>query len=129
MNLIFVKSVSSEVRLNNKFTLIILAAISTSAFMAHGFNDKDGQSVQKQTAPSYLTAASFIHNPQDTTGRHLYLVHLADAPLALYEGGTENYAATKPNNRKLQLDTPAVESYSRYLTSKHDQFLALLKKK
>ena len=128
MNLVFVRPVSSEVRLNNKFTLAILAAFSSSAFMAHGFSEKYGQSVQKQTTPSYLTAASFIYDPLDTTGQHLYLVHLVDAPIALYEGGIEKYAATKPNKRKLQLDSPPVESYSRYLTSKHDQFLALLKK-
>jgi subtilisin family serine protease len=128
MNLVFVRSVLSEVRLNNKFTLAILAAFSSSAFMAYSLSEKDGQTVQKQTVPSYLTAASFIYDPKDTTGLHLYVVHLADAPVALYEGGIEKYAATKPNNRKLQLDSPAVESYSGYLASKHDQFLSLLKK-
>lgn len=125
--------------MNNKLTLAILAAVSSSAFVAHGFSEASIGRVSngkfsiantsiKQASPNYLTASSFIFNPQDNAGQSLYIVHLIDAPVALYEGGTENYAATKPSNHSLKLQTSAVKSYTSYLTSKHNQFLTLLEK-
>jgi subtilisin family serine protease len=120
--------------LNNKLTLAILAVVSSSTFIAPAFSQINTKKLLntntdlKQQSPHYLTAANFTVNPLDKDGQHVYIVHLVDAPVALYEGGTETYTSTKPSQQKLQLNTPAVQSYSNYLTSKHNQFLALLKK-
>ncbi|MFQ3206155.1 MAG: subtilisin family serine protease [Glaciecola sp.] len=121
--------------MNNKLTLAILAVVSSGTFIAPAFSEINSEKLLnanidlKQQSPHYLTASSFSVNPLDKGGQHVYIVHLADAPVALYEGGTETYTATKPVQQKLQLDTPAVQSYSSYLTSKHNQFLTMLKKR
>lgn len=54
----------------------------------------------------------------------VYIVRMADDPVAAYDGGIKGYRATRPGkNKKLNPNDPAVVAYSRYLTDKHDALL------
>jgi subtilisin family serine protease len=55
----------------------------------------------------------------------LYIVQLAEAPVAGYKGGIGRYAATKPaRGNKIDSTNAAVQSYVGYLQSRHDAVLA-----
>lgn len=71
-------------------------------------------------------------------GEQTYIVELSDKPVSLYRGGTAHYQATSPTmnsvpvmlnaraHNKLDVQSSAVKSYSRYLTEKQDSVLALI---
>ena len=57
----------------------------------------------------------------------LYLIRLADPPVAAYRGGVGGLAPTSPDalgERKLNADSSAVLAYRGFLESKHTEFLA-----
>lgn len=121
--------------MNNKLTLAVIAALSGSAIAAQATTTNDTNQVKLnasaklvKSSPSFLKPAAFLENAKDKQGKHLYIVHLADAPVALYEGKLEQYAATKPNNHKLQTNTPKVQSYISYLDERHELFLTKARK-
>ncbi|MEP4484147.1 MAG: S8 family peptidase [Halioglobus sp.] len=59
-----------------------------------------------------------------TSKTGVYIVQLADNPVAAYDGSIKGYKATKPkNNKKLNPKNPAVVSYADFLVSKHDEVL------
>jgi hypothetical protein len=72
--------------LNNKLTLAILAAVSSSTFIGPAFSEINSKTLlnahigSKQQLPNYLTSSSFTVNPLDSSGQHVYIVHLVDAP-------------------------------------------------
>src|SRR6266540_6853256 len=54
-----------------------------------------------------------------------YIVQLVQAPVAGYQGGIADYAATKPGKgKKLDASSPAAQRYAGYLQDKHDGTLA-----
>ena len=125
-----------EVGLKNKITLAVLAALSSTAFISHGLAAMDSKvsppnikQSTKQSTQAFLQAAAFKFDAADKQGEHMYIVHLQDAPIALYEGGISKYSATKPNKQKLQMKSSAVNSYSSYLDEQHQTFLGHVKQK
>jgi subtilisin family serine protease len=51
----------------------------------------------------------------------VYVVQLADAPVAAYRGGVAGYQATRPGpGRKIDKKDPSVVRYAAYLRSRHD---------
>ncbi len=54
-----------------------------------------------------------------------YIVQLAEAPVAAYEGGIAGHAATRPAvGEKVDSTRPAVARYRNHLTARHDAVLA-----
>ncbi|MER2599848.1 MAG: S8 family serine peptidase [Caldilineales bacterium] len=69
--------------------------------------------------------------PADATGSALYIVQLADAPLASYYGGVESFAATSPRvtgARKLDMTSAASQRYMQYLDGKQATALSAINK-
>ncbi len=65
--------------------------------------------------------------PALATNSMRYIVRLEDEPLATYQGGTADFAATSPRfngRRKLDLQAPDSIAYQTYLASKQAQLLA-----
>lgn len=60
-----------------------------------------------------------------------YIVQLEDAPLATYNGGVRNLAATKPASKKERLDlqSTAAKGYSAYLQSRQDEAIRAMQAK
>jgi subtilisin family serine protease len=60
-----------------------------------------------------------------TRSNNVYIVRLAEAPVATYTGGVDGFRATKPaRGRKLNPNDPDVVRYAAYLEGRHDQTLA-----
>ena len=60
-------------------------------------------------------------------GSQIYVVGLADLPLALYDGGLPGLPATGPEylgQRRLALEAPAAGAYKGFLAAQQDRFLA-----
>jgi subtilisin family serine protease len=72
-------------------------------------------------------------------GTYRYIVRLDDAPVALYKGGVDGFAATHPAtaqrhldrstnqlkaNNRLDIKAPSVVAYREYLTQKQDTFVS-----
>jgi subtilisin family serine protease len=63
-----------------------------------------------------LASAAFAASAQD---RKPYLVQLADAPIASYEGGVSGLTATKPGpGQRLEMASQRVQAYGAYLATK-----------
>ena len=64
------------------------------------------------------TRTGLVVEPKGAIGSELYIVELADAPLATYRGGVEGLAPTSPavtGETKLNAKSSASESYMAYL--------------
>ncbi|WP_308364609.1 MULTISPECIES: S8 family serine peptidase [unclassified Microbulbifer] len=78
-----------------------------------------------------LSAGSFAEpskaslTPKAEKSRKVYIVQLADKPLAAYEGSIPGLAATKPSkNQKINLQSTNVRNYAGFLASRRQQALA-----
>ena len=57
-------------------------------------------------------------------GRKSYIVVLAGAPIATYEGGLTGYARTKaPEGKRVAVNTAPARKYEKFLTSEHNKSL------
>ena len=57
-------------------------------------------------------------------GRKSYIVVLAGAPIATYEGGLTGYARTKaPEGKRVAVNTAPAKKYEKFLTSEHNKSL------
>ncbi|MBX3726416.1 MAG: S8 family serine peptidase [Xanthomonadales bacterium] len=68
-----------------------------------------------------------VVEPAGSTGPAIYIVQLADAPAATYDGGKPGLAATAPRAtgaRKLRSDDPAVLAYAAHLSAVQDALLS-----
>lgn len=73
-----------------------------------------------------LTALAFSAGAQ-TAAKKIYIVQLADAPAATYNGSVAGLAATRPaTGAKLNATAPSVRAYARYLATKRSAELAKL---
>lgn len=55
----------------------------------------------------------------------MYIVQLAELPVAGYEGGIPGYRATRPQaGKKLDSTSPDVQAYTGYLMGRHDTVMA-----
>ncbi len=82
-----------------------------------------------EVAPGGSQRLAMIVEPGDAAGPSLYIVQLADAPVATYEGGKSDLAATAPyrtGTRKLDVRSPAALAYAAYLESEQAQLLAAI---
>ncbi len=69
--------------------------------------------------------AARVDQTSNRASNRLYIVQLAEAPAAAYEGGIAGYKATKPaQGKKLDSSSPDVSSYVGYLNARHDTLLA-----
>ncbi|MBF7072775.1 S8 family serine peptidase [Glaciecola sp. MH2013] len=73
--------------------------------------------------PAYLNSAKFTFAEGNRNLPQTYIIHLNDAPVALYEGGTEGLMSTSPRGGKLNVKSPAVASYRDYVGSKQKSFI------
>ena len=65
---------------------------------------------------------SSAQRPQDVASNKLYIVQMADLPIAAYAGGIAGLPATRPGRgRKFDPDSASVSNYAGYLDSRHDQ--------
>lgn len=96
-----------------------------------------GKNVHRAIATSVNSKVPFQY--QDSlSGEQTYIVELSDKPASLYRGGTAHYQATSPtsssvpvmlnarSHNKLDIQSSAVQNYSRYLSEKQDSVLALI---
>lgn len=116
--------------------LATLTALMSTAVIQHGLTTEASDVVPlsskkslKPNAPSFLQTSGFKNNAADNQGEHVYIVHLEDAPIALYEGNIKQYLGTKPSNEKLQMSSTEVIEYSDYLENKQQQFLSQVRQK
>jgi subtilisin family serine protease len=62
--------------------------------------------------------------PRETATNNLYIVRMAELPVAMYEGGVPAYPATRPGRgSKIDPNSPAVSSYANYLVGRHSQIV------
>ncbi len=65
---------------------------------------------------------SSAQGPQDVASNKLYIVQMADLPVAAYAGGIAGLPATRPGRgRKFDPDSANVSNYAGYLDSRHDR--------
>ncbi|WP_269844425.1 S8 family serine peptidase [Paraferrimonas haliotis] len=96
----------------------------------------NGRNVHRGIATSPDTKVPFNYQ-NGLTGQHTYIVELADAPAATYQGGVAGLQATAPtankhnlfsvgarNANKLDTNSGAVKNYVNYLTERQDNVLA-----
>ncbi len=72
-----------------------------------------------------------VSDPEVSSEPAIYMIRLADPPLAAYMGGINGFAATSPQvtgARKLNVNAPAARAYMSFLTAKQDQTLAAMDK-
>ena len=89
-------------------------------------------------AAALLVPATSLLAAQNAVGAHkaaakarpevrsngIYIVRMADEPVAAYSGRVKGYAATRPEaGEKIDSASPAVQNYRRYLSSRHDDAL------
>ncbi|MFN2164929.1 MAG: S8 family serine peptidase, partial [Anaerolineae bacterium] len=101
-------------------SLAIFSLIMVMAMVA-------GTAMAAPAAPGSASGGGLLLQPADATGPALYIVQLADPPLASYYGGMENYAATSPTvigATKLDVDSAASRAYLDNLQSVQDAFTA-----
>lgn len=92
-----------------------IATVATSALIASGL--VAGTALQANAAPSAIGGQ---HQTSFTPGR--YIVTLADASAATYQGGARGFAPTKPKEgRQLNAQNRSVESYSDYLAGQQEK--------
>ncbi len=73
-----------------------------------------------------LTIADVV-GPDRSTGQSTYIIRLAGEPLATYRGGVARLQATSPRvtgQAKLDVNSPASQSYLNYLANRQSQFIA-----
>jgi len=85
------------------------------------------------SGPAAARPAPVVHPPQiqpdspfptQATGPGLYLVTLAHAPAAAYDGGVAGYPATRPRDgARFDRTRPAVASYRTHLVDGQDRIL------
>lgn len=96
----------------------LIATVATSALLATGLVATTA--IEANAAPSSIGGQ---HQTSFTPGR--YIVTLADASAATYQGGERGFAPTKPKEgRQLNAQNRSVENYSDYLTNQQKDVAA-----
>jgi len=88
-------------------------------FEFEGVDPADVQQVDRPIAP--------VYGKNSDTG--LFIVRLADAPVASYAGTVAGFAATSPSvtgDRRLDADSSAAEAYRDYLMGKQQEMLSAI---
>ena len=99
-------------RLTRVFAAFALAA-ATFSFPNSGLRAQDS---------SQAPEPSSADRRQDTASNGLYIVQMADLPVAAYAGGLVGLPATRPGRgRKFDPNSAEVSNYAAYLDSRHDQ--------
>jgi len=99
-------------RLTRVFAVVALATATV---------DLPQSSVRAQDS-AQAPEQSSAQRPQDVASNKLYIVQMADLPIAAYAGGIAGLPATRPGRgRKFDPDSASVSNYAGYLDSRHDQ--------
>jgi hypothetical protein len=99
-------------RLTRVFAVVALATATV---------DLPDSSVRAQDS-AQAPEQSSAQRPQDVASNTLYIVQMADLPVAAYAGGITGLPATRPGRgRKFDPDTVNVSNYAAYLDTRHGQ--------
>ena len=91
---------------------VVALATATINFPNSSIQAQDSTQAPEQSA----------QRPQDAASNTLYIVQMADLPVAAYAGGLAGLPATRPGRgRKFDPDSAEVSNYAGYLDSRHDQ--------
>jgi putative cell wall-binding protein/subtilisin family serine protease len=75
-------------------------------------------------APLAVSLPASAQTGSDGGGSQTYIVQLADAPLASYDGGTNGIPGTKPGvGEKVDVDSTAADRYTDYLAAQRSEVL------
>ncbi len=111
-----------------KSTIFVAFALLAGAVMLlFGANASSAQdrSAPQAEAAAEIAAPGFADLAESETG--LYVVQLADRPLATYDGGIAGLAATSPGltgSNRLDVNAPESIAYLNYLQTQHDNFIS-----
>jgi subtilisin family serine protease len=98
--------------------VIAVVALATATVNLPNSSLRAQDSADDAQAPEQSSA----QGPQDVASNKLYLVQMADLPVAAYAGGLAGLPATRPGRgRKFDPDSANVSNYAGYLDSRHDQ--------
>src|SRR5262245_16966571 len=68
------------------------------------------------------SAATKTRGSRARASNRLYIVRMAELPVALYDGGLSSYPATRPpRGQKIDPDSANVSRYAGYLDGRHSQ--------
>jgi len=99
-------------RLTRVFAVVALAT-ATVNFPNSGVRAQDSAQAPEQSS---------AQRPPDAASNQLYIVQMADLPVAAYAGGVAGLPATRPGRgRKFDPDSANVSNYAGYLDSRHEQ--------
>ena len=95
--------------------VIAVVALATATV---NFPNSSIRAQDSAQAPEQSTA----QRPQNVASNKIYIVQMADLPVAAYAGGLAGLPATRPGRgRKFDPDSANVSNYAAYLDSRHDQ--------
>lgn len=104
-----------------------LAAAVLAACGGGGSSDSsraDALAAKGQGALRQAPAAQ-ADQSEGRAAKGMYIVQLAELPVAGYEGGIPGYRATRPQaGKKLDVTNPDVAAYTGYLLGRHDKVMA-----
>jgi subtilisin family serine protease len=70
------------------------------------------------------SAATKTRDSRARASNRLYIVRMAELPVALYDGGLSSYPATRPpRGQKIDPESPNVSRYASYLDGRHTQVI------
>ena len=144
--------------MNSKVTLAVSAALMSmsvhsatelSAAVNNSFDIENNTlsaaqaiSVNKNNRPSVLAKQKFIPEKSLENKEYIYIVHLKNDAIAMYDGGVQGLEATNPHStfknldltlkaatsQKLNKNAPAVLAYKSFLESKQTDLMASVKR-
>jgi subtilisin family serine protease len=97
----------------------VIAMLALALSAVEGGNDR----VLAQ-GPDRDSAATKTRGSRSRASNKLYIVRMAELPVALYDGGLASYPATRPpRGEKLDPESPNASRYASYLDGRHSQVL------
>lgn len=115
---------------NTRRWALPLAALASSVLVACGGGGSAdaGKAVAQAAKGGSAARQSVAAQADKEMGRaanRMYIVQLAELPVAGYDGGIAGYKATRPAaGKKLDVTSPDVTAYTGYLTSRQDAVMA-----
>jgi hypothetical protein len=104
-------------------TLLSSAAIAVAAGLSVPAGDLSAATTSG-ARQSFSSAAAGVARKDAgrSANNKIYIVRMADAPVASYDGRVRGYAATRPAaGAKIDASNPDTQNYRRYLNSRHDE--------
>ncbi|HVQ12093.1 MAG TPA: protease inhibitor I9 family protein, partial [Vicinamibacterales bacterium] len=97
----------------------VIAILALALSAVDGGNDRVLAQGREQDS-----AATKSRGSRNRASNKLYIVRMAELPVALYDGGLPSYAATRPpRGQKFDPNSPDVSRYAGYLDGRHSQVI------